>query len=173
MTRIWSLDFRAIFKVFGLDAAAGAAAAAAGTILDSGLAPPLTPRDGICRKGKPLAPITSCTVGPIIGAWGFPLRLILSLGAMGGGLVRFQNCSCGGAAATGGGGGVRPNYLKHSQKVQTQKPRHWALENRLGAVQHASLHGISPRSFLASEFVYGKSTTKLKSTKCEKIYIKD
>ena len=34
-----------------------AAAAVAGTILDSGLAPPLTPRDGISRKGKPLAPI--------------------------------------------------------------------------------------------------------------------
>ena len=57
MARILSLDFLAIFKVFGLDAAA--AAAAAGTILDSGLAPPLTPRDGISRKGKPLAPINN------------------------------------------------------------------------------------------------------------------
>ena len=36
MARIVSLDFLAILKVFGLDAAA---AAAAGTILDSGLAP--------------------------------------------------------------------------------------------------------------------------------------
>ena len=55
------MDFLAIFKVFGLDAAAASAADAdAGTILDSGQAPPLTPRDGICRKGKPLAP----TIGP-------------------------------------------------------------------------------------------------------------
>ena len=37
-----------------------AAAADAGTIWESGQAPPLTPRDGICRKGKPLAP--SCTI---------------------------------------------------------------------------------------------------------------
>ena len=42
------------FAEAGPDAAA---AAAGGTILDSGQAPPLTPRDGISRKGKPLAPI--------------------------------------------------------------------------------------------------------------------
>ena len=56
MARILSLDFLAIFKVFGLDAAA---AADAGTIWESGQAPPLTPRDGISRKGKPLAPMFS------------------------------------------------------------------------------------------------------------------
>ena len=40
MARIVSLDFLAIFKVFGLDAAAASAAAAdGGTILDSGQAP--------------------------------------------------------------------------------------------------------------------------------------
>ena len=53
MARVLSLDFLAIFKVFGLDAAA---AADGGTIWESGQAPPLTPRDGISRKGKPLAP---------------------------------------------------------------------------------------------------------------------
>ena len=78
----------------------------------------------------------------IIGARGFPLRLILSLGAMGGGLARIQNCS--------GGGGVRDKYLKNSKKVQRQKPRHWALENRLGAGKHVILLGISPRFFLVS-----------------------
>ena len=80
-----------------------------------------------------------------IGARGFPLRLISSLGVRGGGLARFQNCSV--------GGGVQPKYFKNSQKVQTQNPRHWALENRLGAVQHAILHGISPRFFLVSQFI--------------------
>ncbi len=42
------------FAEAGPDASAGGGGA--GTILDSGLAPPLTPRDGISRKGKPLAP---------------------------------------------------------------------------------------------------------------------
>ena len=84
-----------------------------------------------------------------IGVRGFPLRLISSLGARGGGLARIQNCSAGG----GVGGGAQPKYLKKTQKVQTQNPRHWALENRLGAVQHAILHGISPRFFLVSQFI--------------------
>ena len=84
-----------------------------------------------------------------VGARGFPLRLISSLGVVGGGLARFQNCSCGAA----GGGGVQSNYLKNNQKVQTQDPRHWALENRLGAVQHAILHGILPRFFLVAGFI--------------------
>ncbi len=42
------------FAEAGPDAAADAAG---GTILESGQAPPLTPRDGISRKGKPLAPM--------------------------------------------------------------------------------------------------------------------
>ena len=74
----------------------------------------------------------------MVGARGFPLRLIPSLGVRGGGLARIQNCSC------AGGGGVRPKYLENSQKVQRQNPRHWALENRLGAVQRAILqHNIA------------------------------
>ena len=66
MARIVSLDFVAIFKVFGLDAAASAAADA-GTILDSGQAPSPhaqgwnkpqgeTPRSDLCNlpwKGHP------------------------------------------------------------------------------------------------------------------------
>ena len=83
-----------------------------------------------------------------VGARGFPLRLISSLGVRGGGLARFQNCSTGGV-----GGGVQPKYLENCQKVPRQNPRQWALENRLGAVQHASLHGISPRFFLVSQFI--------------------
>ena len=39
MARILSLDFLAVFKVFGLDAADAADADDAGTILDSGQAP--------------------------------------------------------------------------------------------------------------------------------------
>ena len=39
MARVLSLDFLAIFKVFGLDAADADAADAGGTILDSGQAP--------------------------------------------------------------------------------------------------------------------------------------
>ena len=46
----------------------------------------------------------------IIGARGFPLRLISSLGVRGGGLARIQNCS-------GGVGGVCDKYLKNTQKV--------------------------------------------------------
>ena len=55
------MDFLAIFKVFGPDASAAAGGGGAGTILDSGQAPPLTPRDGISRKGKPLAPPSKTT----------------------------------------------------------------------------------------------------------------
>ena len=84
-----------------------------------------------------------------IGARGFPLRLISSLGVRGGGLARIQNCSAG----VGGVGGVQPKYLENSQKVQRQNPRHWGLENRLGAVQHAILHRISPRFSLVSLFI--------------------
>ena len=116
----------------------------------------------------------------MVGARGFPLRLIPSLGVRGGGLARIQNCS-----AVGGGGGVQPKYLENSQKVQRHNPRHWGLENRLGAVQHAILHGISPRFFLVSQFIR-KINTKpqiyeklknlhlilhTKSTKLQKIYI--
>ena len=36
------------------------------------------------------------------------------------------------------------NTSKHL-KTQKQKPHHWALEKRLGAVKHAILCGISPR----------------------------
>ena len=79
----------------------------------------------------------------VIGARGFPLRLIPSLGVRGGGLARIQNCSL-------AVGGIQPKYLENSQKVQRQNPRHWGLENRLGAVQHAILHMIPPRFFLAS-----------------------
>ena len=81
----------------------------------------------------------------IIGARGFALRLIPSLGVRGGGLARIQNCSA-------GAGGVQPKYLENCQKVQRQKPRHWGLENSLGAVQHAILLGILPRFFLVSAF---------------------
>ena len=116
----------------------------------------------------------------MVGARGFPLRLISSLGVRGGGLARFQNCSAGGV-----GGGVQPQYLENCQKVQTQNPRHWGLENRLGAVQHAILHGISPRFFLVSQFIRKINTKpqiykKLKninlilhtqSTKLQKNYI--
>ena len=45
------------FAEAGPDAADADDADADGTILESGQAPPLTPRDGICRKGKPLAPM--------------------------------------------------------------------------------------------------------------------
>ena len=40
-----------------------------------------------------------------VGARGFPLQLITSLGVRGGGLARFQNCSC-------AGGGVRPGLYE-------------------------------------------------------------
>ncbi len=48
---------------------------------------------------------------PKVGARGFPLRLISSLGVRGGGLARIQNCSAGGR-----NGGVQPNYRKNSKK---------------------------------------------------------
>ena len=100
----------------------------------------------------PRSVLPPLTLHLAVGARGFPLRLISSLGVRGGGLARIQNCSCGGGAAGGGGGGggVQPKYLKNYPKVQTQNPRHWGLENRLGAVQHAILHRISPRFFLVS-----------------------
>ena len=117
----------------------------------------------------------------MVGARGFPLRLIPSLGVRGGGQASIQNCSAGG----GGVVVVQPKYLENSQKVQRHNPRHWGLENRLGAVQHAILHGISPRFFLVSQFIRKISTKpqiykKLKnihlllhtkSTKLQKIYI--
>ncbi len=55
---MFGLDSLVVFEVLvvGPDAAA-AGGAAAGTILESGQAPPLAPRDEISRKGKPLAPI--------------------------------------------------------------------------------------------------------------------
>ena len=133
MARIVSLDFLAIFKVFGLDAAD----ADAGTILDSGQAP--SPHAQGWNKPQGETPRSDNR------SEGFPLRLIP--GREGRGLARIQNCSA------GVGGGVQPKYLKNSQKVQTQNPRHWGLENRLGAVQHAILHRISPRYFLVSQFI--------------------
>ncbi len=85
----------------------------------------------------------------MFGARGFPLRLIPSLGVRGGGLARIQNCF----GAVGVVGGVQTKYLENSQKVQRQNPRHWGLENRLGALQHAILHRILPRYFLVSQFI--------------------
>ena len=76
------MDFLAIFKVFGLDAAA-----ADGTILDSGQAPPLTPRDGISRKGKPLAPIRNLCLGYVIGIFVWAL----CLGSLFG-ILAWDNC---------------------------------------------------------------------------------
>ena len=95
------------------------------------------------------------------------MRLISSLGVVGGGLARIQNCS----AAGGGGGGVQPKYLENSQKVQTQNPRHWGLENRLGAVQHAIVHRISPRYFLVSQFIREINTTPQIYKKLKNIHL--
>ena len=80
---------------------------AGGTIWESGQAPPLTPRDGICSKGKPLAPtisyssieyqtfLTSKDDRLNCRSEGVPLAVYFVPGRDGRGLARFQNCSCG------------------------------------------------------------------------------
>ena len=89
---------------------------------------------------------------------------------MEGGLARIQNCF--GAVVGGGVGGVQPKYLENSQKVQRRNPRHWGLENRLGAVQHAILHGISPRFFLVSQFIRKINTKPQIYKKIKNLYLR-